>query len=64
MFATLDEVMVKDLIPMIDSTYRTISDRDNRAMAGLSMGGAESLRTGLKSLYASLMSATDSCAPP
>jgi enterochelin esterase-like enzyme len=41
MFATLDEVFVKDLIPMIDRTYRTKSDRENRAMAGLSMGGMQ-----------------------
>ena len=38
-FATLDEVFVKDLIPMIDRTYRTKADREHRAMAGLSLGG-------------------------
>jgi enterochelin esterase-like enzyme len=31
--------MTQELIPMIDSDFRTLSDRDNRAMAGLSMGG-------------------------
>jgi len=31
--------MINDLIPMVDSSYRTLSDRDHRAMAGLSMGG-------------------------
>jgi enterochelin esterase-like enzyme len=31
--------MIKGLIPMIDRTYRTVADRDHRAMAGLSMGG-------------------------
>jgi enterochelin esterase-like enzyme len=41
MFATLDEVFVKDLIPMIDRAYRTKADRENRAMAGLSMGGMQ-----------------------
>ncbi len=39
MFSAFEEVMVKDLIPMIDATYRTIPDREYRAMAGLSMGG-------------------------
>jgi enterochelin esterase family protein len=31
--------MLKELIPMVDSTYRTLSDREHRAMAGLSWGG-------------------------
>ena len=39
MFATYDAVMVEDLIPMIDSNFRTIADKEHRAMAGLSMGG-------------------------
>jgi enterochelin esterase family protein len=33
--------LIKVVIPMIDSTYRTIPDRDHRAMAGLSMGGMQ-----------------------
>ncbi|HEX2855306.1 MAG TPA: alpha/beta hydrolase-fold protein [Opitutaceae bacterium] len=41
MFATLGEVFTKDLIPMIDRTYRTQADREHRAMAGLSMGGMQ-----------------------
>ncbi|MBR6211945.1 MAG: esterase, partial [Bacteroidales bacterium] len=32
---------VKDLIPMIDSRFRTIADKEHRAMAGLSMGGMQ-----------------------
>jgi enterochelin esterase-like enzyme len=50
MFATFEEVMVNDLIPMIDATYRTIPDRENRAMAGLSMGGAQTFQITLKHL--------------
>ena len=42
--------MVNDLIPMIDATYRTIADRDNRAMAGLSMGGMQTFQITLKHL--------------
>ena len=42
--------MVKDLIPMIDATYRTIPDRDHRAMAGLSMGGMQTFQITLKHL--------------
>ena len=34
---------ITDLIPMIDSTFRTIPDRDHRAMAGLSWGGHQAL---------------------
>ena len=33
------KVMINDLIPYIDSNFRTKPDRDNRAMAGLSWGG-------------------------
>jgi enterochelin esterase-like enzyme len=32
---------VKDVVPMIDNTYRTIPDREHRAMAGLSLGGTQ-----------------------
>jgi len=49
-FAAFEEVMVKDLIPMIDATYRTIPDRENRAMAGLSMGGMQTFQITLKHL--------------
>jgi len=56
MFATFEEVMVNDLIPMIDATYRTVPDRESRAMAGLSMGGMQTFQIGLKhlDLFASL----------
>lgn len=45
--AAFPEVVIDDLIPMIDSTYRTIPDRDHRAIAGLSMGGGQALEIGL-----------------
>jgi enterochelin esterase-like enzyme len=48
MFSAFEEVMVNDLIPMIDATYRTVPDRDHRAMAGLSMGGMQTFQIGLK----------------
>jgi enterochelin esterase-like enzyme len=50
MFSAFEEVMVKDLIPMIDATYRTIPDRESRAMAGLSMGGMQTFQITLKHL--------------
>jgi enterochelin esterase-like enzyme len=34
-------VLVDELIPYIDANFRTLANRDNRAMAGLSMGGME-----------------------
>jgi enterochelin esterase family protein len=37
----------KDLIPYVEAHYRTQADRASRAMAGLSMGGAHTLRFGL-----------------
>jgi enterochelin esterase-like enzyme len=35
------QLMVSDLIPWIDSNFRTLADKDHRAMAGLSMGGMQ-----------------------
>jgi endo-1,4-beta-xylanase len=34
-----DSYIIKELIPHIDSTYRTLSDRKSRAISGMSMGG-------------------------
>ena len=39
-----EEVVVKDLIPTIDAQYRTLADREHRAMAGLSMGGGQTMQ--------------------
>jgi enterochelin esterase family protein len=41
---------VKDIVPYIDSNYRTKADRNNRAIAGLSMGGFVVMHTGLQRL--------------
>jgi enterochelin esterase-like enzyme len=48
--SALEEVFLKDLIPMIDSTYRTIPNREQRAIAGLSMGAGHALTIGLGNL--------------
>ena len=42
-FTSFEDVVVHDLIPMIDASYRTMPDRKHRAMAGLSMGGMQTL---------------------
>jgi len=43
-------MMLTDLIPMVERTYRVLPGRDNRAMAGLSMGGMQSFLTVLPNL--------------
>lgn len=42
-FSAFEDVVTDDLIPVIDSSYRTLPDRNHRAMAGLSMGGMQTL---------------------
>src|ERR1035437_4271317 len=47
---TFEEVFINELIPTIDSTYRTLADREHRAMAGLSMGGGQTFQITMKHL--------------
>src|SRR5262245_19643400 len=42
--------LLNDVVPLIDSTYRTKADRLNRAIIGLSMGGMQSMTIGLARL--------------
>jgi enterochelin esterase family protein len=44
MAQAFEDDMTQVLIPYIDSNFRTISDRDHRAMAGLSMGGMQTFQ--------------------
>ena len=44
------EMMLTDLIPTVERTYRVAPGRENRAMAGLSMGGAQTFGTALAHL--------------
>lgn len=44
------EELIRDIIPFVESHYRAKSDRWNRAIAGLSLGGYVSLNTGLRRL--------------
>ena len=48
--ATFTEMMFTDLIPMVERTYRVLPGRENRAMAGLSMGGMQTFTTALNHL--------------
>jgi enterochelin esterase-like enzyme len=45
-----EQDILKDVIPMIDSKYRTIADRHHRAIFGFSMGGGQAGRIGLGNL--------------
>lgn len=47
---SFDEFMVKDAVPFIDGRYRTLANRNNRAVAGLSMGGMQANITAMKHL--------------
>jgi enterochelin esterase family protein len=48
--STFTEMMFTDLIPMVEKKYRVAPGRENRAMAGLSMGGMQTFSTGLLNL--------------
>ncbi len=49
-FAKFEEELLTDLIPFIESSYPVRRDRESRALAGLSMGGGQSLNFGLTHL--------------
>jgi enterochelin esterase family protein len=48
--STFEEVLINEIIPMIDVTYRTLSDRGHRAMAGLSMGANQTIQITMNNL--------------
>jgi enterochelin esterase-like enzyme len=50
MASAFEDDVTHVLIPFIDSTFRTVSDRDHRAMAGLSMGGMQTFQITLNHL--------------
>lgn len=49
-FAVFERDLLDDVIPFIESHYSTYTDRDHRALAGLSMGGGQSLNFGFGNL--------------
>ena len=49
-FSRFREALVNEIIPRVEASYSVDKDRNSRAIAGLSMGGSESLLTGLTSL--------------
>ena len=50
MAAAFEDDVTQALIPYIDSTFRTLPDREHRAMAGLSMGGMQTFQITLDHL--------------
>ncbi|MGD9931255.1 MAG: alpha/beta hydrolase-fold protein [Mangrovibacterium sp.] len=42
--SVFEEVMITEIIPMIDTKFRTMADRKHRAIAGLSMGANQTMR--------------------
>jgi len=49
-FAVFERDLLDDVIPTIESRYSVLGDREHRALAGLSMGGGQSLNFGLGNL--------------
>ncbi|MCU0405310.1 MAG: alpha/beta hydrolase-fold protein [Chitinophagaceae bacterium] len=49
-FSTFEKDLLNDLIPFIEKQYPVLKERENRAIAGLSMGGGQSLNFGLGNL--------------
>ena len=45
-----EDDLIKDIIPFIEANYSVKADRESRALAGLSMGGGQSLNIGLANL--------------
>ena len=46
--ADFEKDLLGDLIPFVEANYRVSSDREDRALAGLSMGGSQTLHIGLQ----------------
>ncbi len=67
-FANFEYDLLNDLIPFIDTTYPVYTDRESRALAGLSMGGGQSLNFGLAHLdtfaWVGAFSAAPNTLPP
>src|SRR5687768_2820731 len=49
-FEAFEKDLLTDLIPFVEKTYPVKADRESRALAGLSMGGGQSLNFGLNNL--------------
>jgi enterochelin esterase family protein len=50
MIPTFGKALIEEVLPQVEQNYHAAKDREHRAIAGLSMGGAESLYVGLNNL--------------
>lgn len=57
----IEDVVIRDLIPHVDATYRTLARRESRGIEGMSMGGYGALHLGMK--YPALFGAISAVAP-
>ena len=48
--AQFGEILITEIIPMVEANYRTLKDRANRALAGLSMGAGQAWQIGTANL--------------
>lgn len=48
--APFEQDLLNDIIPFVESRYAVIGDREHRALAGMSMGGGQTLNIGLSHL--------------
>lgn len=48
--SVFEEVVINEIIPMIDAKFRTIANKENRAIAGLSMGANQTMRIMMNNL--------------
>lgn len=49
-FANFEKDLLNNLIPFVEENYPVLTDRENRAIAGLSMGGGQTLNFGLNNI--------------
>jgi enterochelin esterase-like enzyme len=67
-FAVFEQDLLKDVIPTIEARYSVQTDREHRALAGLSMGGGQALNFGLAHLdtfaWVGAFSAAPNTKPP
>jgi len=49
-YAPLKQDLLEDILPFVSKNYRTIENRENRAMAGLSAGGGTTMNVGISTL--------------
>ncbi len=62
-FEAFENELLTDIIPFVESHYSVVANRDNRAIAGLSMGGGQTLNFGLSNLDTFAWIAAFSSAP-